>query len=88
MFQQRSCIEQTSLGGNQSLKAQPTHTGIEYWLERVNYADKNDQNNDDDNDNDDISDDDDDNDGDDASPWVQTSSWWWAGTEKQLPLSW
>ena len=29
----------------------------------------------------------DDDDDDDASPWLETSSWWQAGTERQLPLS-
>ena len=40
----------------------------------------------DDNDDDDDDDDDgDDDDDDDASPWLETSSWWQAGTERLCP---
>ena len=35
---------------------------------------------------DDDNDNDDDDDDDDASPWLETPSWWQAGTERQLPL--
>ena len=30
----------------------------------------------------------DEDDNDDNSTWLETSMWWQAGTEKQLPLSW